>query len=80
MLMTLADSAATNSVFYNTPVEIWTAEQLKRVIEELRGIAVEFEQGRAHGGPLCDGSRFAQEFGFRLRALRDHLLDCTVNT
>jgi UDP-glucose 4-epimerase len=79
MLITLADAAATNSIFYNTPAEIWTADQLKRVIEELRGIAVELEQGGSHGGPLCEGSRFVREFGFRLRGLRDHLSDCVVS-
>jgi nucleoside-diphosphate-sugar epimerase len=56
MLITLADAAATNTIFYNTPVEIWTAEQLKRVIEEVRGIPVKLEPGGSHGGPLCDVS------------------------
>jgi hypothetical protein len=79
MLITLADAAATNTIFYNTPVEIWTAEQLKRVIEEVRGIPVKLEPGGSHGGPLCDGSRFAREFRFQLRGLRDHLSDCIVS-
>jgi nucleoside-diphosphate-sugar epimerase len=78
MLITLASAAATNSIFYNTPAETWRAEQLKRVIEELRGFPVELEQGGVHGGPICDGSRFAREFGFRLRGLREHLSDCMV--
>jgi len=76
MLITLADAATTNSIFYNTPVEIWTAQQLKGVIEEVRGVAVELEHGGSHGGPLCDGTRFAREFGFQVRGLRDHLSDC----
>jgi len=79
MLITLADAAATNATFYNTPVETWTAEQLKRVIEEVRGIPVELEPGGSHGGPLCDGNRFAREFGFRLCGLRDHLSDHIVS-
>jgi hypothetical protein len=79
MLITLADAAATNTIFYNAPVEIWTAEELKRLVEEVRGIPVELEPGGRHGGPLCDGSRFAREFGFRLRGPRDHLSDCIVS-
>lgn len=78
MLIALADAAATNSHLYNTPVETWTAKELKRVIEELRGIPVDLEQGGSHGGPMCDGSRFAREFGFRLRGLREHLSHCTM--
>jgi nucleoside-diphosphate-sugar epimerase len=72
MLITMADAAVTNGIHYNTPAETWTAAQLKRVIEEVRGIPVELEPGGSHGGPLCDGSRFAREFGFRLRGLEDH--------
>lgn len=73
MLATLVEAVETGSFVYNTPAEIWQAGRLKAVIEELRGIHVELGPDGAHGGPLCDGSRFAREFGFQLRGLRDHL-------
>jgi hypothetical protein len=63
------------NMFSTTPVEMCTAEQLKKAVEELKGIAIELDKSRTHGGPMCNGSRFAQEFGFQLRGLRDHLLD-----
>ena len=75
MLITLADAAAMNSIVYNTPAETWKAKQFKHVLEEVRGISVELIEGGAQGGPICDGSRFAREFGFRLRRLRDRLAD-----
>lgn len=73
MLFALAEIPQMSSFVYNTPVEIWEARHLKEAIEELRGIRVELEPEAAHGGPICDGSRFAREFGFRLRGLRDRL-------
>ena len=76
MLLTLAETAAMSSFVYNTPVEIWEAKHLKEVVEELRGVRVELGPAVAHGGPICDGSRFAREFGFQLRGLRDHLSGC----
>ncbi len=77
MLVTLVDASAPGSIVYNTPVEMWSAQQLKDAIEELRGIPVELDEGGCHGGPVCDGSRFALEFGFRLRGLRDRLSEMT---
>jgi nucleoside-diphosphate-sugar epimerase len=76
MLFTLAETPGMSRPVYNTPVEIWEAKHLKEVIEELRGIRVELAPQVAHGGPICDGSRFAREFGFQIRGLRDHLSSC----
>ena len=76
MLLTLAETAGMSSFVYNTPVEIWEAKHLKEVVEELRGVRVELGPAVAHGGPICDGSRFAREFGSQLRGLRDHLSGC----
>jgi nucleoside-diphosphate-sugar epimerase len=73
MLVTLVDAPATKNAFYNTPAEMWTAEQLKEAVEELKGISIELDESGTQGGPVCDGSRFAQEFGFHLRGLREHL-------
>jgi nucleoside-diphosphate-sugar epimerase len=76
MLFTLAEAAKVGSLIYNTPAEIWEARHLKEAIEELRGIRIELGPETAHGGPICDGSRFAREFGFQLKGLRDHLSSC----
>ena len=73
MLFTLAETAEISSPVYNTPAEIWDGRHLKDAIEELRGIRIELRPEVAHGGPICDGGRFAQEFGFQLRGLRDYL-------
>jgi nucleoside-diphosphate-sugar epimerase len=75
MLLVLVEAAEIGSCVYNTPAEIWEARHLKEVVEEVIGIRVELGQIGSHGGPLCDGSRFVQEFGFQLRGLRDHLSD-----
>ena len=79
MLFTLAEVARMSSFVYNTPVEIWEARHLKEAIEELRGVRVELGPGGAHGGPISDGSRFAREFGFQLRGLRDRLTGCVTS-
>jgi len=73
MLFTLAETSGMSSSVYNSPVEIWEGRRLKETVEELRGVRVELGPQRSHGGPICDGSRFAREFGFQLRSLRDHL-------
>ena len=75
MLAMLLASPQVQSSIYNTPVELWEARQLKEVVEEARGIRVELQPGGPNGGPVCDGSRFASEFGFELRSLRDRLSD-----
>ncbi len=74
MLVLLAEAPEVRSSIYNTPVELWKANRLKTVVEETTGIHVELEGG-ANGGPICDGSRFAHKFGFRLRGLQSHLSD-----
>lgn len=73
MLFTLIETPAMSSFVYNTPVELWEAGQLKQAIAELRGIRVELGPARFHGGPICNGSRFAREFGFQLKDLRKRL-------
>jgi nucleoside-diphosphate-sugar epimerase len=59
MLSILVEIPETRSLIYNTPVELWEAQQLKKVVEEARGISVELQEGGPAGGPICDGSRFA---------------------
>jgi hypothetical protein len=73
MLTILSDAGEISRFIYNTPAEICPARQLKAIIEELRGIPVQLVQGGPDGGPMCDGSRFACEFGFQIRALRDYV-------
>jgi nucleoside-diphosphate-sugar epimerase len=73
MLFTLVEATEVNSFVYNTPAEIWQVKELKGLVEKLQGIRVEHGPEGAWGGPMCDGSRFAREFKFHLRQLRDHL-------
>ena len=73
MLVTLAERPEVRYAIYNTPVETWEARHLKKMIEEVRGIRVELGQDGVSGGPLCDGRRFAGEFGFQARGLRERL-------
>jgi len=75
MLITLAEIPEVRSSIYNTPVELWEARRLKEVIEKVRGIRVELGPNGALGGPICDGSCFAREFGVQLRGLRERLSD-----
>ena len=79
MLFTFSDTAKMSSFVYHTPVEIWEGRNLKETIEELTGIRVELRTEAAHGGPMCDGGRFAREFGFQLRSLRDRLSSCVTS-
>ena len=79
VLVTLVDTAEMSSPIYNTPVELWEAMQLKKIIEEGRGVRVELGPETAHGGPTCDGRRFTREFGFQLHGLREHL-SCPMST
>ena len=79
MLFTLADTAELSSFVYNTPVEIWEARNLKKAIEELRGIYVELSSDATHAGPICDGGLFAREFGFQRKSLRDRLSGSVTN-
>ena len=72
MLMILAEAGDMSRAVYNTPAEVWTAQQLKDVIEEMRGIPVALMQAGPDGGPICDGRRFAREFGFQIRLLRQY--------
>jgi nucleoside-diphosphate-sugar epimerase len=73
MLLTLTDTAGLGSSVYNTPVELWEARRLKQVVEELRGIRIQLGHAGPDGGPICNGNRFAREFGFQLRSLRERL-------
>lgn len=74
MLISLAEAPAFRHSVYNSPAEIWTAHQLKELIEQAKGIRVELGPNDAHGGAICDGSRFSREFGFKLRGLEERLL------
>ncbi len=73
MLVTLADAGEVRKPIYNNAAEIWEARALKELVEEVRGLRVELGSEGVHGGAICDGGRFAQEFGFQLRGLRERL-------
>jgi nucleoside-diphosphate-sugar epimerase len=78
MLSILANAARVREHTYNTPAEIWEARDLKRAVEELVGIQVEL--GEDGGGPICNGERFAKEFGFRWNGIRERLAFSSRNS
>jgi len=75
MLVLLATRVELPSQVYNTPAENWTAGKLKRFLEGLdANITVELGRaGQPDAPPVADGSRFAQEFGWRASSLADRL-------
>ena len=73
MLVTLAEASRLQSSVYNTPAETWEVKSLKEAVEEAKGVRIELGMDSPHGGPGCDGSRFAKEFGFQLQGLREAL-------
>jgi len=73
MLLILLDSVSLQHVTYNTVAEVWTAAELKELVENIRRITVELTQPYTHGGPICDGALFAHEFNFAITGLRDRL-------
>jgi nucleoside-diphosphate-sugar epimerase len=79
MLVILAETTGIRSSIYNAPAELWQARDLKRVIEEGTDIRVQLGRDGALAGPVCDGSRFVREFGFKLRGLRERLSDRPVS-
>jgi len=71
MLAILADAADLPHRIYNGPAEVWETQQLAALVERVRKVPVRL--GEAQGGPLSDGTRFAEDFGFRLGGLADYL-------
>lgn len=71
MLMLLAETADLPRRIYNSPVEVLETQQLAELVQGMRKVCV--QTGEAHGGPICDGTLFAGDFGFRLRGLADFL-------
>jgi nucleoside-diphosphate-sugar epimerase len=73
MLVTLAEASRLRSSVYNTPAEKWEVKSLKEAVEEARGVRIDLGMDGVHGGPGCDGTRFAKEFGFQPQRLREAL-------
>jgi nucleoside-diphosphate-sugar epimerase len=71
MLMTLVEAPDRPQPVYNSPVEVWEAGKLAELVEGEKKVWL--QTGGAHGGPICDGTRFAQDFGFRLNGLAHYL-------
>ena len=71
MLMTLVEAPDRPQPVYNSPVEVWEAGKLAELVEGEKKVRV--QTGGAHGGAICDGTRFAQDFGFRLNGLAHYL-------
>ena len=75
MIIVLAEADSIQSCFYNSPSEVWEARHIKDVIEQTRGTEVVLGPEGAYAGAICDGNKFALEFGFRLHGMRERLLN-----
>jgi UDP-glucose 4-epimerase len=73
MLITLAEAKSVRRCIYNCVSETWQAGELKRFLEQTQRIQVELGPEGAYAGAICDGSKFAQEFGFHLRGVKERL-------
>jgi len=74
-LVILAHAPRLAFTAYNTVAETLQVQALKDMLEQSRQMRVELGSGNRDGGPLCDGSRFAKEFGFTTRTLQDRLAE-----
>jgi nucleoside-diphosphate-sugar epimerase len=73
MLGALVDARRPRRRIYNTPAEQWRVADLRAIVHARLGVPVELSHADADGGPLGDGTRFAEEFAFQLRGLDDWL-------
>lgn len=73
MLVMLEETTDVSSSIYNTPAELWQARDLKQLIEKGTDAQVELGHEGALAGPVCDGDRFVQDFGFTFQGLRERL-------
>jgi UDP-glucuronate 4-epimerase len=74
MLVRLAEAKSVRETVYNTPAELISAGDLKRLIEKVDPqIEVQLAGRSRPPAPLADGSRFAKEFGFEIPSLESKL-------
>lgn len=74
MLLRLALAESTEYTIYNTPAELLTAGELKRLIESVSPKTRIELSGRTRPlAPLADGSRFSHEFGFQITPVEQQL-------
>jgi UDP-glucose 4-epimerase len=71
MLQTLIEVRSLPNRVYNTPVELIRTDEIKRLAETTNGWQV--STGTSYAGPEIDGARFAQDFGFAIRSLDEHM-------
>ena len=81
MLVLLARNKSVGSPVYNTPAELTTAGEVKRLVESVdANIEVQFTGRTRPLAPLADGSKFAKEFGFEMQNLESRLRRHVVDT
>jgi nucleoside-diphosphate-sugar epimerase len=79
MLAAMATRHSLRSWCYNTPAELLSARELKRIIEEIDTDVHVCFTGRTRSlAALTDGSRFVREFEFEAPSLRDRLREYVV--
>jgi nucleoside-diphosphate-sugar epimerase len=79
MLLELIQAQRTQHDIYNSPAEIWQVGEFAKLLERQRGVRVELAQKGRHGGPICEGQRFAQEFAFQIKGVRERLRTLNAN-
>lgn len=66
---------------YNTPIELWTASDLKRTIEEIDpNVKLELVGRERVLAPLANGKKFTEEFGFAMPELKSRLAALMENS
>lgn len=73
MLMILAEAGELRRAIYNAPAEILQAQRLREMIQAATGAPVELVPAASAAGSVCDGSRFARDFGYQIRKLAEYL-------
>lgn len=69
-LRILVEAPATPCRVYNAPAELMRADEIKQFAE---GKGWKVSLGMSHGGPQIDGTRFAKDFEFAIRPLKDYV-------
>jgi UDP-glucose 4-epimerase len=70
-LQVLVEAPSLRRRIYNAPAELVSAGEIKRLAQDIKGWQVSL--GTLNGGPEIDSTRFAEDFDFVTRPLREHL-------
>jgi nucleoside-diphosphate-sugar epimerase len=81
MLVKLASAESVQHSLYNTPAELFTAGDVKRIVESIAPeVRIELVGRSRPLAPLADGSRFADEFSFESTPLAVSLRNALLHS